>query len=243
MGIKTILALAVVAFIAINAVRFQNRGKKLDTATAALKDSTSQLRVVRQSNGTLTKKVEGLRKDSLTLALKVTTLEKRALAGDAAAANQIHKVQVAVATTNAAIASWTEEKQKLEALKLAFKEGKINEARLRDSLSNMPVFTDAEANKIYLQTVAERDAWKKSSEEATRKWGEARQQISDLEFDLNKTDKDRAAAVTSSIYAEDSWVKEAQTKRFGDLRGKARRENALRKAAEVRAKREGTLTN
>lgn len=240
MGIKTIFALAVVAFIGIQAVRFQSQGKKLDTATTALKDSTSQLKVVRQGNGTLTRKVEGLRKDSLTLALKVTTLEKRALAGDAAAANQIQKVQVAIATKNAAIATMTDVQQKLEALKLAFKEGKITEGRLRDSLSNMPVFTDAEANKIYLQTVAERDAWKKSSEEATKKWGEAQQQVSDLEIELNHTRTEKANAVTSSIYAEDSWVKEAQTRRFGDLRGNERRNNALQKAAAVRAKREST---
>ncbi|SOD81028.1 hypothetical protein [Spirosoma fluviale] len=57
-------------------------------------------------------------------------------------------------------------------------------------------------------------------------------EVSDLETELN-------GAVRSSLQAEDSWLKESQTHRFGDLRGKARRKNAMEKADAVRLIREG----
>ena len=117
----------------------------------------------------------------------IARLTRIVTAGELKAATAQEDIRKAVAQKNQAIAAMSEARQKIEALKVAFKNGEISADRLRDSLSSMPVFTDVQANRIYLQVVAERDLWRDSTKAVYAELGKKQAQVSGLENELNGT--------------------------------------------------------
>lgn len=83
----------------------------------------------------------------------------------------------AVAEKKQAMAQWSDAQVKLQTLREAFKNGDISAQRLRDSLSAMPVFTDAEANRKYLELVNERNLWRDSTRSVFEQLGQASYEV------------------------------------------------------------------
>lgn len=126
-----------------------------------------------------------------------------------------------------AIAGLSAAKLRIEALKTAFKNGDLTNAQLRDSLSNIPVFTEDQANRAYVLAVAERDLWRDSTRSVFEQSGQLKQQVGNLKT-ANGILKDAA------LFSEEQFVEESQTKRF---LGSGRKKAMKVRAKKVREKR------
>lgn len=126
-----------------------------------------------------------------------------------------------------AIAGLSAAKLRIEALKTAYRNGDLTNAQLRDSISLVPVFTEEQANRAYVQAVYERDLWRDSTRSVFEQSGQLKQQVSNLKT-ANGILKDAA------LYAEEQLVDESQTKRF---LGSGRKKAMNVRAKKVRQKR------
>jgi hypothetical protein len=189
MTAKTIFILLGVGVLGVQAWRFQHRGIKLEKTETALRDTSAALARTKGFVAELKDRVNGLVLDSTTLAGEKERLLRRNAQADLEVAQKVNQINQAIADKRAAIAAKTAVERKLETLRVAFRNGDISADRLRDSLSAMPVFTDEQANHVYLNMVAERDMWRESSQKATDALARKTQEYSDLELELNARDK------------------------------------------------------
>jgi hypothetical protein len=207
-----------------------DRGERLDRTTNTLSLTRDTLHVTRQH-------VDSLRVDSAGLVVALLRSENGRLRAEGIITDANRRADLMQAgltkATNqaiAAVATMSAREQK-HAADMA-----VLQARLGVLGTSV---TDSNTNRIVAALGAENGVYRDSMPGLHLVIGVLSAEAKRLESENAGLQDQANRANASSIYAEGKLVGEAQKKRFGDLRAKARKKDNLQSAAEVRAVREG----
>ncbi|RYC70843.1 hypothetical protein [Spirosoma sordidisoli] len=164
----------------------------------------------------------------------LATCKQQASDAKAYAYTLADQLNEAVATVGRSVAGMSQQQQRIAALNSLVRNKSLPSTRLADLTAQANLPTPVQADSELVAAVAKTSIWLEIYQDSTAKLLKA---VATAEGQTKAADQRAQNAEVSSIYAEDQFVEEAQTKRF---LGKGRKKAMRKRAANVRRVREGT---